>query len=504
MRRPSKNFRSVNPNPTVFNLKRQPNVTSQVRYDEKTIIYGEDDSLPLRIAKTVQQSPATTACLRVISDFMKGSHFSDKSLMNIKINKYGTTLWDLHSQLCDSYSLFQGFAVNHKYNIEGIITGAYIMPFENVRLTKADDRGLIEWVKYNPYFGTQEYKKSMTESYPVYDKEKVLLQIDEMGAEFPGQVYYYGSTRPLQRFYPVPDYWSAEFWINIDAKIQEFHKNNLENGFFQSVLMTMYGDPSQPSSNPEYQKKDENGEIISTKTIGEEFNEKMSEQFSGSEKAGNVLTMWYLNPDAVPKIQAFPNTNNSDLFTTLQNLTTKNITIATNVPAILANIHEGVSLGSDGNTIQQAIRLMQSRVVDQQNKLLDYYNNVLLPGMGIDKKVEIVKYTPVEEPVDVADKFWDILTDDEKRLYIQKNISGIQLITPVTPVNPNTQPVISTDVNENLKNLTARQLQQIQRIVKKYNKEELTFEQAKQLLKSGFAFSDDDVDTWLITPEEDE
>lgn len=57
-------------------------------------------------------------------------------------------------------------------------------------------------------------------------------------------------------------------------------------------------------------------------------------------------------------------------------------------------------------------------------------------------------------------------------------------------------------MNDSLKNLTGRQLQGIQRIVRKFNKEDLTFDQAKQLLKNGFGFTDADVDAWLITPEE--
>jgi hypothetical protein len=59
-----------------------------------------------------------------------------------------------------------------------------------------------------------------------------------------------------------------------------------------------------------------------------------------------------------------------------------------------------------------------------------------------------------------------------------------------------------TAVNDSLKNLTGRQLQGIQRIVRKFNKEELSFDQASQLLKNGFGFNDEDVNAWLITPEE--
>jgi len=64
--------------------------------------------------------------------------------------------------------------------------------------------------------------------------------------------------------------------------------------------------------------------------------------------------------------------------------------------------------------------------------------------------------------------------------------------------NPAPDPV----VNESLRNMTGRQLQAVQRIVRKFNTGELTYEQAAQLLKDGFSFTDDNVDIWLVTPEE--
>ena len=50
--------------------------------------------------------------------------------------------------------------------------------------------------------------------------------------------------------------------------------------------------------------------------------------------------------------------------------------------------------------------------------------------------------------------------------------------------------------------MTGRQLQGIQRIVRKYNKNEITEAQASSLLKGGFGFDDETIGEWLISPEE--
>jgi hypothetical protein len=510
------------PYPTNFsrskpqNLKRQPSTVNQKNFYEGTIIYGEDDALPLRIAKLVQESPATSACLKTISQFIKGSSFSDKGLMKMKINKQGQTLWDLHCWLADSLSIFEGFAVNFKYNIDGKITNAYTLELESCRFKKPkDDKDPdIKTIIYNPYIGTDQYKKDFTCEYPVFDIANVKNEYQLALNEYKGQAYY-GKTKPLYRFYPVPDYWAAKKWIEIDAKIQEFHAENLDNGFFQSVLMTVIGDPNQWSQNPRLQETytDELGvkKTRTTKTVGEEFNDMMSDSFSGSKKAGNVMVQWALNQNEIQKIQPFPTNTNSDLFIALQNLTTKNLTIATGVPSILANISEGVSLGSGGSEIQKAVELMQSRVTEWQNLLMQFYNEVLLPNWCVptQARVEIVNFNPVSEPVDLQDKFWEVLTTEEKREFIKKNFPNVTLIAstvPATPGQPGQQEITPQEqkVNENLKNLSARQLQGIQRIVKKYNKGEMTFEQAKLMLMSGFAMTEDDVNVWLITPEEED
>lgn len=509
----------ISPNPTAFSLngkkpqaavKREISTRSQIFSTENTLIYGEDDALPLRIAKTVNESPATKACLNTISKYIKGSGFTNSDLMRLKIDKNGTTLWQLHSMLCDVISVFTGFATEFKFDGAGKITNTYVLSFECTRLTKPDDSGFVNCIKYNPYFGTQEYKKEYTKEYHVFDPQQVLNQIGEEGSDFKGQVYYYGKTSPVYRFYPVPDYWSAKNWIEIDGKIQEFHNQNLENGFFQSVLMNVIGDPSQPSKNPKYQKTvtgiDSNKRKESTKTVGEEFNEMMSSAFSGSSKAGTALALWSGNHDTAVKIQPFQTNSNAELFSALQDLTTKNITIATQVPGILANISEGVNLGSGGSEIQKAVELMQSRVIEEQQLLTQFYNEILLPNLAVtvNEKVEIKNFNPVTVTVDIEDKFWEVLNDQEKRAYVKKHIQGVELIETVTPgATPGVPATEPAQVNENLKNMTGRQLQGVQRIVRKFNQGSLTMDQAKQLLMNGFGFTETDVNDWLITTEEE-
>lgn len=528
MRKPNLK-RSSSPNPTAFQigkgqlkspeaLKRSPSTTANKRFDEGTIIWGEHDSFPLEVLKAVDESPTATACLETQADFIKGSGFANPELENIVVNKTGQTLWELHCELCDIFSKLDGFSALHKYDSDGGITNAYYIEFDSLRFVKPneDTDDEMTTVKHNPFWGTVEFQKKFTKEYPLFNLEELQSQFSSKFSghkKFPGQVYYFGTKSPLYRFYPRPKYWSAEKWIKADGKLQTFHDENLENGFFQSTLINVIGNPSDWSTNPKYQTEETGTDGVkrtrSTKTVGEEFNEMMSEQFSGARKAGTAMVMWAQNQDSSAKIQNFPTNTNADLLQGTFTDIIRGITIGTQVPGILANLPQDGLFSATGEAFQKAVEIMESRTNWKRKQLENYYNNILLPNLVTDKpikeKVEIKSYKPASIAVEINDKVWDFLNEAEKKDFIEKNFD-VELIRPELPVDLSTgQPMTPEEVkvNETLKNLTGRQLQGIQRVVKKYNKSELTYDQAKQLLIQGYGFTDDDVDAWLITPDED-
>lgn len=536
--------RNVSPSPALFggrtkepeDLRREISTPSQRNWAEGTILYGEDDALPLRIAQAVESSPAAASCVNTIAQFIKGSGFSDKDLMNHKVDQEGKTLWDLHCALADSLALFWGFSVNFKFDKAGKIINTFQLSFESCRLKEPGDKSpYITAIAYNPYFGTAENRKEYTKDFPIFNPEQVTTQIASLKKEeresWPGQCYYYGKTSPLSRFYPKPKYWSAKEAIQADHKLQEFVNEELENGFFQSVMINMIGDPDAASPNPEDWKEELQSDGVtkkrkSTKTTAQAFNEWMAANFAGSKKAGTALAMWSKNKDSTPKIEQFPVDFTSDQLTAVQDTVIKIITIAMQVPSILANISEGVSLGSGGSEIQKAIELMQSRTSEFRSILENFYNNVMFPNMKNRPKsnVEILNFNPITEKKEINKEVWGFLNEAEKVSFIQKNMPEYTIIRPAAL--PVTQPVTTETgeqvapvegqpapdapkPNEALKSLNIEQLNKIQKIVARYNLwkvnpndgKALTYEQAKQMLVS-YGFTDAELNAWLVTPEE--
>lgn len=62
-------------------------------------------------------------------------------------------------------------------------------------------------------------------------------------------------------------------------------------------------------------------------------------------------------------------------------------------------------------------------------------------------------------------------------------------------VNPTEEP--TKELNSAIKDLTGKQFQGIERIVRKFNKEQIDREQAAMMLRAGFGLNDEEIETWL-------
>jgi hypothetical protein len=503
----------------------------QTRFDEETILWGDlDDSLPIRILQAVNQSPTTTSCLGKVADYMQGTAFTDKGLMQMPVDADGTSLWDFHARLCDYMAKLEAFSVRFILSRDGSINQSYVIGTESCRFVKPShtQSRKISKLKYNPYWGTSLWSNNDSKTYDLWEP-KADLRYDLInqaiekgeGASYGGQVYFFGNPRAPYKFYPVPKYWSGKEWIYIDGQTQTFTKKLLDNGFFESVMIKMVGDPNQKSQNPKYQKRvtGTDGTVRMESdgtTVGQEFSEMMSKSFSGADKAGKAMVLWALNKDVVPTVEPFPTNTNFDNLTGTMNNAIRGIAIATEVQAILANLpQQSSSLGSDGESMRMAVELMQARVREPQVTLEQFYNTVLLPNMTerTGARVKIVNHTPLSNQIQVPDKVWEWMNDTEKAAFVKAHIPAVTVDAAraaqastalpqpagqeIAPETAQAQP----QVNEALKGLKLSDINKLSSIVAKVAKGAVTYDQAKIILQ-GYGLSDEQIDAWLVKPEE--
>lgn len=519
MARPKRQPDFVDPSPKAYSMTTPEAMASeiailnQIRQDEMTLIWGMDDALPLHILTAIAESPTTTACIGKTEMYVKGDGFSDEGLMSMVINKEGETLWDLHCQLVQYFVSLDGFTANFKYNNGGKIQNIYALPTDSCRLMAQPDSTDITGLKFNPYFGTKDYNQRFTTTYSLYNPEKVKAEMGADGNNYQGQAYFYGVKRTLYKHYPVPKFWSGKKWIYSDAKMSTYIDKLLSNGFFQSALMKVIGDPNAMSRNPSSMKDVTGTDGVvrkePTKTNGQVFDEMMAANFSGVEKAATVMAFWSLNKDQAIQIEGFPTTANFDQINgTLLN-TIRMISLSTEVPGILANLPDSVSPLSGQDSLPKAIEFMQSNTASKRVTLEGFYNNILLPNFHQSTKatVKIKQYSPAKIAVTVDDKFWEFMNEAEKIDFIQRNEPNITIMRqpaalentapPTVDENGNVvEAPITPQVDENLKNMKVSEINRILSIVSKFNKGTLTLEQAKQLL-SGYGLNEEQQTAWL-------
>ncbi len=350
----------------IYNLQRVPELFQnlfKLGEDKYIPYYNQRDSFPIDWHRAISESPSAVACLSTIQDFMQGHGFSDTDLEKKIVNSKGEDLFQIHQKTCKDFGEFEGFYWLFKYNPSGRITDWQVLPFENCRLGAPDDKGFISKILYNPFFGTPEYNgnKKYTVVYDVYNPKQVQAQMKQQGMKFKGQVMFFGTTTATSRYYPLPEAYAGVKWMGIEKGAADYHEDNINNAFLQPFMLIMKGDPNAPYHNPG--STDTETEPM---TNAQAFDEVVGQNFMGAKRVGNMFVHWANDPNEKPEVLTIPSNNNGDLFVTIDNQATKKITIVFKVPGILANIHEGVSLGGDANQIRVAVQLMQQRVVREQ------------------------------------------------------------------------------------------------------------------------------------------
>ena len=415
------------------NLFRQPSKQSQKTWGEETIKYWDNNQFPLKLARLVQNSPTASACIATKTNFINGNGFGDAELEELVVNSRGETLEDIKQMVSGSLAIFDGFALNVKYNPEGRIIGIFSVPFEYCRLGESDSKGNITKIGVNPYYGTDDYKTNETVLYDVYNPKVAIEQATKKS--WPGQIMFVGKTSPLSRFYPLPKYYSSHYYMAIDEAIGGFHHNNIQNGFFQSVLLNIIGDENAPSMHPDDQVWNETNQQYEPnpqKTNAYRFNIEM-QKFAGWQKAGNVMALWARIKEEAPTITPFPANTNSELFRTIQDLATEQIARSMGIPSVLANIQSGASISGEGNTISTSVILMQQSVKSYQKMIEKAFTDLLTNFKeAYAGDVKIIDYNAFPKKEQINPLIWEVLPLETKLKYIRDN-TEFEIPETVTP-----------------------------------------------------------------------
>lgn len=294
-----------------------------------------------------------------------------------------------------------------------------------------------------------EYRKSWDRkdynNYKVKQELKNIWKTDT--AE--GLFYWYDSgTFPV--YYGRPNYMGGLNSIELEISIYMMHNHGAQNGMFPSMIISM--------------------ESSGDKETDDNAIKSIQEQMTGVANAGKIGVFNYPAGGQNPTMSS-PNLTGLDkIYENQYAVSEAGILKAHGIPSplLIAGLNQRNSgFSSLEEEMQWAKEELFSKIViPERNKFLEILDPVFRK-LGIQG---------------------EIYFEDAEGQNIQQ------------PVNDLEQDL--SDVNDNLKNLTGRQLQGFERAIKRYNDGKWNYDQTRNYLKNAFALSDEDINEWISKPEE--
>jgi hypothetical protein len=309
--------------------------------------------------------------------------------------------------------------------------------------------------------------------------ELIANQVAKHGEQL-GEILYV-FKKGMGRYYdiyPVPRYYAAIEDLISDGKISRLDLRNITQGFRTPVII---------STGPIDDKhKDEEGN-----TAQDYFDEAL-EDFSG-ENASPILHLKGNTEEFKPTITTIDIAQIMDQTDLSGQRIAKRVARVMEVPDVLIGMSKEGQLGNV-QEVKNQMALFALSIFQKQDMIKQAFDQIKpilsLEGLPINADFTISTLKPFDYVPDAV--IANLTTEEQKELF------------ELEFKNPQSVAAIEGQTNSTLANLTGRQLQGIQRLVRKYNKEELTYEQAAQMLSSGFGMSEEEVHVWLVTKEEEE
>lgn len=479
------------------------------------ILFGEDNMYPDYLIGLYNKSSKHGAIINSKAKYIFGQGLKSRSNSAAKspvVNRSGETLDFIMKKGVKDGEIHGGFKLIIIWSAEGGIADIFHYDFKHFR--KAKDGG---------YYWKKDWKDSKEK--PVYykafnDKERV-------GA----QVFAYNEYRPGTDVYPLPEYLPCNNYIETDIEISKYNLSCIKNGMMPSKFIQMYTGAAEP-----------------TTEIKKDLERRWKDKFTGSENGGSIIIAWAKSKEQSIDITDLSNTESDKLFDNLNKTCQQEIITGHQIvsPMLFGIKTEGQLGGTNELKTAYSIFINTYAKPKQQDyeEIVNYFggiakwgndfqfeqldpvdvvisidavadklpNDYILDKVGVPKEyrapIEVGANQKIIDALSslsplVATKVLDNLTNNETRGLINlAPVEGGDIIPDPLGQAQGGLPAaasgeMSDPVNENIKNLTAKQHQQLMRIIRQYTKGQLTLDQAKLLIKTGLGLGDTEINILL-------
>jgi hypothetical protein len=422
--------------------------------------FGEDNLYPNQLLEKLNKSSKHNGIVLGKVNYIIGNGISykDDSTKELVPNK-NETINDLLKKFSTDIEIFGGVYIELHYNALGNVGAVYHIPYHKVRTNKDNTQYFIkDWTQ-----STRTQPEIVAAYNPAVKEGK--------------QILFYKEYRPGLETYSYPNYIGALNWIEVDIELSKYHLSTIKNGMFSSKLINF--NEGKPS--PEEQQ------VVET---------KFKKKFTGSENAGGIVLSFSDDPAKAPTVLDLSNTDLDKHFDILNKTTEQQIFAGHQITSpILFGIKTEGQLGGRSE-MRDAYEIFKNTYVNDKQRSLETLFTEISTLFGVEGEMVIAPIEPIAFEFSEA-----TIKEFAPKAWILEKL-GIDLTKYPEAAQPEVQPTGQpaqplAQVNENLKNLTGRQWQGVNRIIRNFEKGRINKEQAKLLLKSSLGLSDDEINVML-------
>ena len=426
----------------------------QPRFEEKKgknyVEFGAKNNYPNYLIELYGESPKHGAIVKGKVNYIFGKGFEG---VEQKANSQGETWNQIMKRSILDDELQGGYYLQIIYNALGKIKDVFHIEFQKVRASK----DLQTFYVKNDWTAS-DFKEKARE-YPAFNPN------DPSGP----QIFFVKQYNPKSDVYPLPSYFQGLNYIESDIQVSRHILGNAKHNFVATKLINFNNGLPQ----------EEEQEMVET---------DLKRKFANHDGDRVVIAFNPSRENAVDIVNLGETSLTKEDFTNVNNLIMQEIFSCHQVTSpMLFGIKTEGQLGGRSE-IRDAYQIFQNTYVNERQQEHEQTFTTLMNLAGIEGEFKIVPVEPLSFEFSEAVMSANMTRDEiREKLGLQSSV-----VTDASGVT--TQPV---QANATLTNLSGRQHQNVMRIVRQFGSGKINKAQAALMLKSGFGFTDADVDTFL-------
>lgn len=379
-------------------------------------------------------------------------------------NRSGQDINQIYKKMSFDMGLFEAAALQVIYNAEGQIAEVYHCSPANLRASEPNDLGFSEFWYYSTKWGVVSNKRKRKNSNMISDAVKIATFNPANGRADKRQILYIKKYSPSQEdIYAIPSYNSVLNYVQNAFELSQLHLAKVQNGLTPSGIVVIKGNPTD---------EERDG-----------FVGNFKDNHTGSDKTGKLIFIFVDGDNQTPEFVPFDTKTNDGLYDSLNDIVNEAICIGHGGSMALLGIDKAQSIGNDSMKLNTARSYFINTVIEPMQEVMLAAINKILKHNGLGQ-VKVVNKPLALDGTSQADT----------------NQSGSN--NEGTPAGSgSTEPQV---INQALANMTGRQWQAMNRVIRNIAQGKMTKEAGILFLKNGHGLSDEIIASLLIDNEVEE